>query len=102
MAHRRQKPRSVSGKAFNVSEATDTGRTFVRIKRGHRVIRQRIVQLISAVQWVALYHKVKRNKESYCTHVAEQSTCQDGVKISLVPSHRTYLCASYIPLPLST
>lgn len=63
MAHRRQKPRSVSGKAFNVSEATDTGRTFVRIERGHRVIRQRIVQLISAVQWVALYHKVKRNKK---------------------------------------
>lgn len=63
MAHRRQKPGSVSGKAFNVSEATDTGRTFVRIERGHRVIRQRIVQLISAVQWVALYHKVKRNKK---------------------------------------
>lgn len=62
MAHRRQKPGSVSGKAFNVSEATDTGRTFVRIET-HRVIRQRIVQLISAVQWVALYHKVKRNKK---------------------------------------
>lgn len=54
MAHRRQKPRSVSGKAFNVSEATDTGRTFVRVEREHRVIRQRIVQLISAVRWVAL------------------------------------------------
>lgn len=61
MAHRRQKPGSVSGKAFNVSEATDTGRTF----ETHRVIRQRIVQLISAVQWVALYHKVKGTKKSY-------------------------------------
>lgn len=64
MAHRRQKPGSISGKASNVSEATgDTRRTFVRIEWGHRVIRQRIVQLISAVQWVALYPKVKRNKK---------------------------------------
>lgn len=54
MAHRRQKPWSVPGKAFNVSEATDTGRTFVRIERGHRVIRQGIVQLILAARWVAL------------------------------------------------
>lgn len=51
MAHRRQKPGSISGKAFNISEATDTRRKFVRIERGHRVIRQRIVQLISAVQF---------------------------------------------------
>lgn len=35
MAHRRQKPGSVSGKVFNVSEATDTGRTFVRIDPAH-------------------------------------------------------------------
>lgn len=62
MAHRRKKPGSISGKAFNVSEATDTRRTFIRIERGHRVIRQRIV-LISAVQWVALYSKVKSNKK---------------------------------------
>lgn len=50
MAHRWQKPRSVSGEALNVSEATDTGRTFVRIDGGHRVIRQRILQLILAAR----------------------------------------------------